>query len=47
MYVDSYDNVGYIDGADWVSVDPDKVLADQWKIEQEANKEKIQNGMEP
>lgn len=47
VYVDSYDKVGYVDGADWVNVDPDEVLADQWEREQEANKEKIQNGMEP
>ena len=47
VYVDAYDRVGYVDGSDWVDVDPDKVLADQWEREQGANKEKIKNGAEP
>ncbi len=47
VYVNSYNNVGYIDGSDWVKVDPSKILADQWKSEQKLNKERIQNGMVP
>lgn len=47
VYVDAYRNVGYIDGSDWVNVDPDELLANQWENEQKLNKERIQNGVEP
>ena len=47
IYVNKYDKVGYIDGSDWVSLDPAEVLEDQWKREQKENKKKIENGYDP
>ncbi len=47
VYIDKYDDIGYVDGTDWVNVDPAEVLADQWEYEQELNKERIENGKEP
>ena len=47
VYVDMYDKVGYVDGSDWVSLDPDEVLEEQWKFEQKENKKKIENGYDP
>jgi hypothetical protein len=47
VYVDKYDNQGYLDGSDWVDVDPDKILSDQWKSEEKENKKKIENGYDP
>ena len=47
VYINMYDKVGYIDGSDWVSLDPAEVLEDQWKFEQEENKIKIENGYDP
>ena len=47
VYVDKYDNQGYLDGSDWVDVDPDKILSDQWKTEEKENKKKIENGYDP
>jgi len=47
LYVDKYNNDGYIDGSDWVSLDPAEVLEDQWEIEQEKNLIKIENGYDP
>ena len=47
VYVDLYDKVGYIDGSDWVSLDPAEVLEKQWKFEQKENKAKIENGYDP
>jgi len=47
LYVDKYRNDGYIDGSDWVSLDPAEVLEDQWEIEQKENLIKIENGYDP
>lgn len=47
IYIDLYDDVGYIDGSDWVSLDPAEVLEKQWKFEQKENKVKIENGYDP
>ena len=47
VYVNSYNDEGYIDGSDWVNVDPDELLSDQWKSEQKINTERIKNGVEP
>ena len=47
LYIDDYDKVGYVDGSDWVSLDPTEVLEDQWKYEQERNITKIENGFDP
>ena len=45
--VNDYDRVGYIDGSDWVNLDPEEVLSDQWEYEQKLNKERIENGINP
>lgn len=47
VYADDYDRRGYVDGSDWVNLDPKEVLSEQWKYEQKVNKERIKNGREP
>ena len=32
VYIDKYDDIGYVDGTDWVNADPVEVLADQWEM---------------
>jgi len=47
LYVDLFNNVGYVDGADWANVDSSEELQKRWKAQQKLNEEIIANGYNP
>lgn len=47
LYVDLFNNVGYVDGKSWANVNPTKELKKKWESQQKQNEEIIANGYKP